>query len=52
MLDFHGSTVHHIGHAHPRLVAALTAQLQALPFCPRRHTNAPVVELAGALLAR
>jgi 4-aminobutyrate aminotransferase len=52
MLDFHGNTVHHIGHAHPRLIAALTAQLHDLPFCPRRHTNAPAVELAEALLAR
>ena len=52
MLDFHGNTVHHIGHAHPRLIAALQAQLQELPFCPRRHTNAPAVELAEALLAR
>jgi 4-aminobutyrate aminotransferase len=52
MLDFHGNTVHHIGHAHPRLIAALQAQLLELPFCPRRHTNAPAVELAEALLAR
>lgn len=52
MLDFHGNTVHHIGHAHPRLIAALQAQLQELAFCPRRHTNAPAVELAEALLAR
>jgi len=52
MLDFHGNTVHHVGHAHPRLIAALQAQLLELPFCPRRHTNAPAVELAEALLAR
>ena len=52
MLDFHGNTVHYIGHAHPRLIAALQAQLQELPFCPRRHTNLPAVELADALLAR
>jgi 4-aminobutyrate aminotransferase len=52
MLDFHGNTVHHIGHAHPRLIAALQAQLQDLAFCPRRHTNAQAVELAEALLAR
>jgi 4-aminobutyrate aminotransferase len=52
MLDFQGNTVHHIGHAHPRLIAALQAQLQDLAFCPRRHTNASAVELAEALLAR
>jgi 4-aminobutyrate aminotransferase len=52
MLDFHGNTVHHIGHAHPRLVAALREQLLDLAFCPRRYTNRPAVELAEALLAR
>lgn len=52
MLDFHGNTTHHIGHAHPRLIAALQAQLLELPFCPRRYTNAPAVELAEVLLAR
>jgi 4-aminobutyrate aminotransferase len=52
MLDFHGNTAHHLGHAHPRLIAALKQQLDALPFCPRRFTNAAAVGLAEALLAR
>lgn len=51
LLDFHGNTVHHIGHANPRLIAALKAQLETLPFCPRRYTNEPAVELAEALTA-
>lgn len=51
-MDFHGNSVHHIGYGHPRLIAAVTAQMQALPFSPRRFTNAVSVELAeriGAL---
>jgi len=52
LLDLHGNTAHHLGHAHPRLVAALKAQLDALPFCPRRYTNEAAVALAEALLAR
>jgi 4-aminobutyrate aminotransferase len=48
-LDFHGNNVHHIGHAHPRLVEALKRQLDDLVFSPRRFTNAPAVELARKL---
>lgn len=50
-LDLHGNTVHHLGHGHPRLVAALKEQLDSLPFCPRRFTNDQAVALAEALLA-
>ena len=42
-MDFHGNSVHHIGYGHPRLVAAIKAQLDALPFAPRRFTNEPAV---------
>ena len=52
LMDLHGNTVHHLGHAHPRLVAALKAQLDALPFCPRRYTNETAVRLAESLTAR
>jgi 4-aminobutyrate aminotransferase len=50
-LDFHGNSAHGIGHAHPRLVAALHAQLDALPFTPRRYTNEPAILLAERLAA-
>jgi 4-aminobutyrate aminotransferase len=50
-LDFHGTGVHHLGHGHPRLIAALKAQLDELPFTPRRFTNAPAVALAEKLAA-
>src|SRR5690348_3451940 len=38
-MDFHGNSVHHIGYGHPRLVAAIKAQLDELPFTPRRFTS-------------
>ncbi len=48
-MDFHGNSVHHIGYGHPRLVAAIKAQLDDLCFSPRRFTNEPAVELAEKL---
>lgn len=50
-MDFHGNSVHHIGYGHPRLVAAIKAQLDDLPFAPRRFTNEPAVALAEKLAA-
>ncbi len=49
MMDFHGNNVHHIGYGHPRLIAAIKAQLDELPFAPRRFTNAPALALARKL---
>ena len=49
-LDFHGNNVHHIGYAHPELIAAAKEQLDALSFCPRRYTNEPAVLLAEKLI--
>ncbi|RMD95490.1 MAG: aminotransferase class III-fold pyridoxal phosphate-dependent enzyme, partial [Alphaproteobacteria bacterium] len=51
-MDFHGNSVHHIGYGHPRLVAAVKAQMDALPFAPRRYTCEVAVELAETLAAR
>ncbi len=48
-MDFHGNSVHHIGYGHPRLKAAIKAQLDDLPFAPRRFTCEPAVELAETL---
>ena len=50
-MDFHGNSVHHIGYGHPRLIAAIKDQLDALPFAPRRFTNEPAVALAEKLAA-
>jgi 4-aminobutyrate aminotransferase len=48
-MDFHGNAVHHIGYGHPRLKAAIAAQMDALPFAPRRFTCEPAVALARKL---
>ncbi len=48
-MDFHGNSVHHIGYGHPRLIAAIKDQLDALPFSPRRFTNDVSVQLAERL---
>ncbi len=48
-MDFHGNSVHHIGYRHPRLVAAIKAQLDDLSFAPRRYTCEPAVALARRL---
>ena len=48
-MDFHGNNVHHIGYGHPRLKRAITEQMDALPFAPRRYTNGPAVALAAKL---
>ncbi|WP_319407942.1 aspartate aminotransferase family protein [uncultured Desulfosarcina sp.] len=50
IIDFHGNSAHQIGYAHPRVVAAVKHQLDGMPFCPRRYTNAPAIELAEKLV--
>ena len=51
-MDFHGNNVHHVGYAHPKVLAAIKAQLDELSFAPRRFANDRAVELAEALNAR
>ncbi len=48
-MDFHGNSAHHIGYGHPKLKAAISAQMDDLPFAPRRFTCEPAVELAEKL---
>ncbi len=49
ILDLHGNSLHQIGYGHPRVMAAMRDMLDALPFSPRRYTNAAAVELARRL---
>jgi 4-aminobutyrate aminotransferase len=48
-MDFHGNNVHHVGYAHPHVIAAIKAQLDTLSFAPRRFASQRAVELAEAL---
>ena len=47
--DFHGNSVHQVGFANPRVVAAIREQMDSLPFCSRRYTNIPAIRLARKL---
>jgi 4-aminobutyrate aminotransferase len=49
IMDFHGNSVHQLGHGHPRVVAAAKRALDTLPFSPRRYTNEHAVQLAKKL---
>lgn len=51
VMDFHGNSVHQVGHGHPRVVEAVKRQLDLLPFSPRRYTNEAAVALARRLTA-
>lgn len=51
-MDFHGNNVHHVGYAHPKVIAAIKTQLDTLSFAPRRFANDRAVELAEALSSR
>lgn len=48
-MDFHGNNVHQVGHRNPFVIEKVKAQLDQLPFCPRRYTNQPIIELANRL---
>ena len=50
IMDFHGNSVHQVGHGHPRVIEAIRAQLDQLPFCPRRYTNQVAIDLAKRLV--
>jgi 4-aminobutyrate aminotransferase len=50
-MDFHGNSVHQLGHGHPRVVEAVKRALDELPFSPRRYTNEYAVRLAEKLAA-
>lgn len=49
LLDFHGNSVHQVGFSNPRVLEAIKQQLDSLPFCTRRYTNEPAIELARRL---
>jgi 4-aminobutyrate aminotransferase len=48
-MDFHGNDVHQVGFSNPKVIEAVKAQLETLPFCTRRYTNIPAIKLAQKL---
>ena len=48
-MDFHGNSLHQVGHAHPLIIEAVKLQLDDLAFCPRRFTNQSAITLAERL---
>ena len=48
-MDFHGNNVHQVGYRNPFVMERVKAQMDILPFSPRRYTNAPAIELAKKL---
>jgi 4-aminobutyrate aminotransferase len=51
-MDFHGNNVHHVGHAHPEVVAAIKDQLDRAFAGEAPRRKAQPVELAEALGTR
>lgn len=52
-MDFHGNNVHQLGYQNAYIMDRVKAQMDILPFSPRRFTNLPAIELArklGALM--
>ena len=49
IMDFHGNSVHQLGYGNRAVIDAIKAQIDVLPFSPRRYTNYPAVELARLL---
>src|SRR5271166_3245528 len=50
IFDFHGNSVHQLGHGHPKVIAAIRREMETLPFCPRRYANATATALARRLV--
>ena len=49
IMDFHGNWVHQVGFRNEHVITAIVEQLRSLPFCTRRYTNIPAIELAKKL---
>ncbi|QHT64048.1 aspartate aminotransferase family protein [Paenibacillus lycopersici] len=48
-MDFHGNSVHQVGYKNRYVIDAMKAQLDELPFLPRRYTNPVAIKLARKL---
>ena len=52
ILDFHGNSVHQVGHRNKYVIKAIKKQMKKLSFCPRRYTNDPAIKLAQKLVEK
>jgi 4-aminobutyrate aminotransferase len=50
-MDFHGNSVHQVGYRNPFVIERMKAQLDILPFSPRRYTNKTAIALADKLVS-
>jgi len=50
VMDFHGNSVHQVGHKNRYVIDAVKQQLEELPFLPRRYTNPIAIQLAKKLV--
>jgi 4-aminobutyrate aminotransferase len=48
-MDFHGNNVHQVGYRNQFILDRVKAQMDVLPFSPRRYTNEPAISLAARL---
>jgi 4-aminobutyrate aminotransferase len=48
-MDFHGNNVHQVGHRNPFVIERVKAQMDILPFSPRRYSNQPAIDIAAKL---
>ena len=51
-LDFHGNSVHQVGHKNKYVIEKIKNQLDELPFIPRRYTSDIAIKAADALINR
>jgi 4-aminobutyrate aminotransferase len=49
--DFHGNNVHQLGYRNKFIMDRVKAQMDELPFSPRRFTNPVAIELAERLVS-
>lgn len=45
-IDFHGNSLHQLGYGNETIKDAIKKAMDELPFCPRRFTNLPAIDLA------
>ena len=51
IMDFHGNNVHQVGYRNEYVMNKVKAQMDVLPFSPRRYTNSISIEFSEKLLS-